>query len=310
MKKSKYEIQKSPLYKLSSPKKLSELLGFELKELEKISRESNNYECWKEKESGRYIEHPKPVLESIHIKLGKYLSRIKTPDYLHSSVEGRSYITNAKAHTSGIFHQKLDIKKFYPSTKFWHVYQFFIDDMKCPKDVATMLTRLLTKATNADSHLATGSPASPILAYFSHKKMFDKIHDVAQEYGITMTCYVDDITFSGNYMPKTLINRCMAIIASRKLEYHTKKDKLKFYGPARDPIITGCAISEGKVTLPYKRYRRIHDDCKIFFNSTDAEKKKQIDIIYGKVSEASQLEKSFIPLERYLLQQKRYLKKR
>ena len=308
-KKPKYNLTSSPIYKLANPKKLAELLLWNLKDLENLANRNDNYECWKEGE--RDIQHPKQQLKLIHERIMKLLSRIETPDYLHSAVQGKSYITNAKAHIGTTLQYKLDIKKFYPSTKFWHIYQFLHDDMKCPKDVATLLCKLITfKPKNGEAHLPTGSPASPILAYFSHMRMFDKIQNLAGSRGVNMTCYVDDITFSGEKMPKSLISNCMNVISDRKLEYHTKPEKLKFYGPSHAAIATGCAISKDCILLPFKRHEKIKTAREAFFEATDINmQKSSINSLLGMLSEATQIDPRFHFLKQQILERKRYLEK-
>jgi hypothetical protein len=307
-KKPKYNLTSSPIYKLANPKKLAELLSWNLKDLENLANRNDNYECWKEGE--RDIQHPKQQLKLIHKRIMKLLSRIETPDYLHSAVQGKSYITNATAHIGTTLQYKRDIKKFYPSTKFWHIYQFLHDDMKCPKDVATLLCKLITfKPKNGEAHLPTGSPASPILAYFSHMRMFDKIHSLASSCGVNMTCYVDDITFSGEKMPKSLISACMKAISNRQLEYHTKREKLKFYGHSRVAIITGWAVSKSGILLPFKRHEKIKTAHDNFFATDAITQKANVNSLFGMVSEASQIDTRFNLPKQHIFERKRYLEK-
>src|SRR5262245_51773903 len=64
---------------------------------------------------------------------------------------------------------KLDVKKFFPSVSRAVIFRFFEGPLKCRRDVAGLLADILTYK----SHLPTGGAASPIIAYYSFKEMFD-----------------------------------------------------------------------------------------------------------------------------------------
>src|SRR5258708_38498182 len=81
---------------------------------------------------------------------------------------------------------KIDVKKFFPSVSRVVIFNFFAGPLKCRRDVAGRLADILT----FDAHLATGSAASPIIAYYSFKPMFDEIAQFAVSLGLVMTCYV------------------------------------------------------------------------------------------------------------------------
>ena len=64
------------------------------------------------------------------------------------------------------------------------------------------MSRILT----VNNHLPTGAPSSVLLTYWSYKDTFDTIHDFAEDIGIKMTIYVDDMTFSAkSKISRTLI---------------------------------------------------------------------------------------------------------
>src|SRR3546814_19036470 len=60
----------------------------------------------------------------------------------------------------------LDIKKFFPNTPRVRVIASFQSIMGCRADVAGILGDLCT----FEGHLPTGSPLSPILAYYSYHR--------------------------------------------------------------------------------------------------------------------------------------------
>ncbi|MEX9691690.1 RNA-directed DNA polymerase, partial [Providencia rettgeri] len=115
---NKYNKDQSPLFKIKSHKRLCDVLGLSsITTLKNIIRngDSNYYKSTIHKDNKeRKIEVPLPQLKRIHQRINLYLSRIKTPDYLHSGIKKRSHITNAKQHLKNDHVVKIDIKSFYP----------------------------------------------------------------------------------------------------------------------------------------------------------------------------------------------------
>jgi len=159
-----YEVNQPPLYRLTSPTRLFRVLGIDAELAEMLLAADENYIKFTEKKTGRPVEWPKPKLRAAHKRIANLLCRIVTPEFLHSAVRGKSYISNAAAHSADSRSVKIDIRKFFPSTRAQQVFHFFRDKMECAPDVAGVLTKLLT----VDGHLATGSSASPILSYFAY----------------------------------------------------------------------------------------------------------------------------------------------
>lgn len=182
-----YHRNQSPLYKISSPRMLARVLQVSMAELEELQSDLDPYKRWTDPKSGRPIQEPRPRLEKVHRRIGMLLARIEVPDYLHFARKGRSYITNAAAHSVRASCAKIDIRKFYPSARAQAVYHFFRDRMECAGGVAGILARLLT----VDGHLPTGSSASPILSYFAYEDMYHELNTLALDAGCVMTVYVE-----------------------------------------------------------------------------------------------------------------------
>jgi len=148
-KRNSYPLNQCPLFKLKSKKKLADILGMSVQEIESLVKREDNYRVFfinKANGKPRKIEEPKPHLERIHRRLFNLLSRIKAPEYLHSGVVNRSYISNAAAHLNADTALTLDIEGFFPSTLGWHVFEFFELVMQCSRDVSGLITRLSTVA--------------------------------------------------------------------------------------------------------------------------------------------------------------------
>jgi retron-type reverse transcriptase len=215
-----------------------------------IIKDQNGRECQTPK--GRY---KKNSLYKIHNKIDLLLSSIDTPEYLFSGKKGKSCLDNAKFHLEN--HNKivvkLDIRKFFPSIKFSHIFDFFNNTLSCSWDVATLLTKLSTY----NNHLPTGSPLSGRLSYFAHKKMFDDISEKAEKNNCKISVWADDIVISGDNAKKVAWE-AKVIIHNRGLKYHTKK--FKVYLPSDNKEITGIIItSEGKIDLRNRSRKKIYE---------------------------------------------------
>ncbi|ADC63692.1 reverse transcriptase family protein [Allochromatium vinosum] len=251
--KSPYAINQSPLYKIYSLKKLCEVLKFDRKVIAKLLKSQDNYKKFHQHDGAksRLIEYPKPRLEAVHKRVFSLLSRITTPEYLHSGVSGRSYITNAQQHSSALAGFKLDIKSFFLSTTTDHIYKLFRFSFGCSFKVSQTLASLLC----VSGHLPTGSCASQVLAFFAHKKMFDKLAKTVNQFGGKMTLYVDDLYVSIQYVKRWHIRRLDRIIRGNGLFAH----KGRVYQRVKPKLITGVILIDGKMKLPHAKHRKIRD---------------------------------------------------
>jgi hypothetical protein len=71
-KRNSYHLNQCPLFRLKSKKKLAEILGLSVQEIESLAKREDNYRVFfinKTKAKPRKIEEPKPHLERIHRRL-------------------------------------------------------------------------------------------------------------------------------------------------------------------------------------------------------------------------------------------------
>ena len=182
---------------MRSHRKLAALLEIPVADLRKLCHSDQLYtefDIPKKNGSRRHVENPTRKLKQIQARIARLLSRIAPPDYLYCPVKGRSYVTNAAQHLGNRVVRCLDIKKYFPSTSSHRVRWFFRSVMQCENDLADTLTSLSTYR----GHLPTGSPLSPILAYFAHHDIWEAVSQVARSNGLTLTIYIDDVTVSGS----------------------------------------------------------------------------------------------------------------
>lgn len=296
----KYAFHQSPFYKLASKKKLLKYLGTTAEVLKTYSSLNNPYNVFYN-EDNRLCEEPQKRLKAIHKRIESLLKRIEVPLYLHS-IKGRSYVTNAREHVNNEILRSCDVKKFYPSTKFGHVFGLFFHKFKCEKDIATVLARFLSYK----GHLPTGSPASGLVAYFAHKEMFDEIAALASTHGITFTCYVDDLSFSASRISEGFANSIRMIIRRRGLISH----KEKFYRKGSYREITGVGMKSSRLLLPNSRQKAIHALIAESNLEVDLQKKRKVDErLLGRLNEAGQVDNRFVELKNSVSEALKKIKK-
>lgn len=254
-KSGRYAVERSPLWKLQSLHKLAELLNVPQERLEStlLSPTYNRFEDDpKPGKEARQIQEPTGETLRIHYRLTKLLDSIARPDFLHSATKKRSHITNASAHTTTTGPVvATDIRKFFESTTYHHVKDFFYRDLGCAYDVAKFLATVCT----ADAHLPTGSCISPLLSYFCHRHTFAEIELLCKSSDLVMTLYVDDLTISGGAATKTLLHKIKKIIRKQGLKTHPKKDAI--IRPGKPTIITGVIRKPGESRLRNRHHSAI-----------------------------------------------------
>lgn len=300
MAKKSYRFDQSPLYKLSTRRRLAQLLGFDLRSLEKLASRAGNYHQFdiQQGDKKRHVEVPKRALERVHRRLFTLLERIEKPPYLHSGTKGRSYITNARTHLGEVPVVKLDIKKFYPSIGTERVRRFFRETMKCAPDVAGLLTKLCT----VNDHIPTGSCVSQLLAFFAALPMLEELHATSGP-DIQFTCYVDDMTWSGVGSGPALLWRLKQVVHRHGFKYHAEN----FYTASEVKVVTGVVIKGS--TLQVQR-RKEHIQWRALnalgqFHGTD--RVKALERLIGMVGASAQIDARFALRVRNLLQRKKRL---
>lgn len=280
-KRSTHSLDQSPLYKLRSRSKLANLLGISVGELRKLSFGEDRYrERDIPKKSGgfRHIEDPIRRLKLVQARFARLLARITPPDYLYCPVKRRCYVTNAAQHANNRVVHSLDVKKYFPSTKARRVFWFFRNVMRCEKDIAGLLTGLSTY----NEHLPTGSPLSPILAFFAHYDVWESISALCRDRGYTLTVYIDDCTISGDRVPRKDIWLVKQIIHKSGLRYH--KEKTYIDCPAE---VTGVIAFKGRVSPPNRQLRKLRQAEIRFERGERAELADQISGLRGQLKQIS-----------------------
>ncbi|MBD8880109.1 RNA-directed DNA polymerase [Rhodanobacter sp. 7MK24] len=226
-------------------------------ELEDLPAAQGSYKVWRT-DQGRAIqavnlkEANGSKLRQIQARIAVLLRRVLPPEYRHSGVRGRSFITNAQQHLQDDPSIKLDIKSFYPSTTFQHVRRFFVEAMRCSGDVAFLLAKL---CCYQQRHLPTGGVHSEVVAFYCHKRSFDQLWERVKARSGKMSVYVDDIMLTMPNASLTDLEWARRLFAKQRVKIHPGKSKVLSKRSIK--VITGVEIRGGKTGAPKEQHRLI-----------------------------------------------------
>lgn len=279
-----YHLNQSPLFKLSTKRKAAKVLNLTLKELMCFRSTDHLYrESEIPKKSGgvRLIENPRRNLKVVQARLARLLGRITPPDYLFCPVKGRCYVTNAARHRGNRIVRTLDVKKYFPNTPRHRVYWFFKSVMKCNSDVADILAAISTYK----EHLPTGSPLSPIMAFYAHYDVWQKVDYLVKQAGVINSLYIDDLTISGIRVPDRLMWNIKKVIHASGLRYHKEKNYRD-----RPAEVTGVVLIGNKMVPPNRQLlKRIRASRALQVAAGQLEREKLLALLNGLIGQTSQI---------------------
>ena len=266
-----YQLKDSPFFRLRSRKQLAKLLRVSADTLDEISHRNDLYvRRWKHKklkddEKGAWLKHPPtpeqaenyrpidipdPQLKAMQGRIGDLLGRVEAPEFLFSPVKGRSYVENAAHHKEAKAFWLLDVADYFPSCSANNVARFFHRELECSRDVTAVLVHVVTLG----GCLPQGSPCSPILAYYSNSHIWLAVEKLVRAKGCKLSLYADDITISGDIVPKALIWEIKKLIFSNGLRLKDAKEVSLINAPAD---ITGVIVKDGATHLPNRQLKRL-----------------------------------------------------
>lgn len=263
----------------------------------------------------RLIEPPRAELKAIQKRIKNMLGKIEIPENVFSGIKGRSYADNASFHTYGSprYLFKIDLTAFFPSISREVVYDFFLTDLRCSADVANALTNFTTvdleratlrnpisvyeflskKNVTCYNHLISGAPTSQILSYLVNHRMFDELQQLSDKHHVTMTIYVDDVTFSSEHkISRKFKEKVFHIIENNN--YQISENKVKNYSRQYPKLVTGVIIdAEGCITVKNSLRRKIIVEHEYLRNHPEDVKSRQR--LRGLVTAARQVNKDIFP---------------
>lgn len=201
----------------------------------------------------RSVQKPKGELLHIHNRMLRLLKRVVVPDYMQAALAGTSYRKNAAVHLGGACVATLDIRNFFVATNKSKVFNFFEADLKCTGDIASIYSELVT----CNNSLPTGSPLSPLMSFYANKRLFDELDKLARNNGLVFTCYIDDLTFSGDNISRSFLWDVEKIVHCYGHEIAAGKTKL--FKTGRPKHVTGVVLFDNEVSVPNSRYKKLRN---------------------------------------------------
>jgi len=122
--------------------------------------------------------------------------------------------------------------------------------MRCKTDVAATLAKLACYR----GHLPTGSPLSPIMAFYAHYDVWESIAAHCKANGYRLTVYIDDVTISGAALAPEVLWNIKRAIHRAGLRYHKEKRFID-----RPEEITGVIVDGDRLIPPNRQLKKLHE---------------------------------------------------
>ncbi|WP_294293033.1 reverse transcriptase family protein [uncultured Chryseobacterium sp.] len=245
---------------------LSELVGYKHTYITRVKKSTyffyRHFKIKKKNGTSRTISEPLPNLKEIqNFILKEILYTQKVSKYCKSYIPKKNIKEYLKYHINEKQVLTIDIENFFPSIKFTHVLNLFIN-FNYAQNLAETLSFLCTyidikyNDRNDLRYLPQGAPTSPYLSNLILKNFDDKIAEYCFDNKIKYTRYADDMAFSGNEINKEQI---IEFVQSQLLDgLNINMDKVNFMKQNHPQIISGVIVNE-KLQLPKKERNHIRN---------------------------------------------------
>lgn len=281
------------LKKLSNKRLFCYYIGTTLDEAESIIANIDSHYTERmvgKKGKQRLAQCPSLRLKFLHRQIKKLFDEFPSPDYLHSGVKGRSYITNAEAHAVYRSCKKMDIKGFYKNTKKEYLFRFLHYALEIPDDVAWFIIDLVTYR----GIVPTGSPISQQIAFWSHFNLFEEIYELARKNGAKNTVYVDDLTFTSNESIDPTIHLKVNKVLSRH-ELKLKRSKIEGVTNVQTEITGVVRNPEGVSATPSRQKKLLFKSLKSVEGNVHLLEEKEFRKLIGVIRCIRSVEKNVFP---------------
>ena len=195
-------------------------------------------------------------LKNIHRRIKQvFFTKVIFPDYLHGSLRGCDYVTNASLHTNKQILICEDVEKFFPSVTADRVEDVWCGFFGFAPDVAQLLTKLTTK----DGVLPQGAIPSSYLANLVLWRHEPLLHAKLAERDITYSRYVDDMAMSSvKHLTKETQTWVIVQVYGmlRKVGLKAGRGKHEIFS-ATEPMIATKLIVNRKPSLSSKKRSQI-----------------------------------------------------
>ena len=206
------------------------------------NRIEDNYKIFKiKKHNGKYrtIHEPNKLLKHIQTQiLNNILNNKSISKYATAYHKGKSLKDNAIPHLNKKMLLKLDINDFFDNITFLNIYNSCFSIEYFPKSVGMLLTTLCTY----EDHLTQGSPTSSYISNLVMKDFDEEVGSWCEKKNISYTRYSDDMTFSGDFNVKEVINIVKTNL--KKIGLQLNNDKIHVIKSNYCQNVTGVVVNK------------------------------------------------------------------
>lgn len=267
----RYKIMVNPI---PTRKLCYEILKIRKEELLSLVADADSYyrpyQQIKKREDGtvkvRDIEPSIEYLKTVQRKIDKQILKPAMATLPAGIMGGRphmSVVDNASTHAKSPALMKYDVKNFFPSIEYCHVYYIFRYRLNFCEEAANILSKLTTYPST-NPHVPQGAPTSTSLAMFALEPLCEKLSDYTAERCMKFSVWVDDITISGTSdVLSAYRGHITHLVNSTPYTIHPEKDsgiikKGSNYGKEKGRKITGVTIDNtNRLTLGNRKYKSL-----------------------------------------------------
>jgi len=188
------------------------------------------------------------------------------------------------AHKNANVVVKMDVKKYFENVTEDIVFRVWHRELKCSREVASLLTQL----TTFNGHLPQGAPTSSTLANIYLASVFSPLLQQCKELEVTPGAYVDDIQFSGQ-RARLMMEPTRRRLARDGFSFSNKKREI--LGHFKPKIVAGVRAGKDGLRAPKNKL----SDLRAGFHKLklglvpDAEKADYIKRLAARVNHISQI---------------------
>lgn len=206
----------------------------------------------KEDGTSRVLTVPDPLLKHIQRRIADaLLSQMAVSPWATAYRPGGSALVNASPHAGQPRILKLDIRHFFDSVLYSTVKDRAFPAEKYAEPIRVLLSMLCYYRDG----LPQGAPTSPAISNLVLRDFDYSVVGWCRKQGIAYTRYCDDMTFSGSFDPKVVLNFVETALRKEGFFLHPGKIVLAHYGQRQ--TVTGLVVNERPaVPAAYRRKLR------------------------------------------------------
>lgn len=233
-------------------------LGFSKKALyyasNSIDKLYHNVSIPKQNGELRQLQVPNDFLKAIQKSIAKNLLAYEPiSPYATAYRYGGSTIVNARPHINKSVVLKLDIRHFFDNITYPMVKEKVFAAEKYSEENRILLSILCVYQHSVPQ----GAPTSPFISNIIMRDFDNTVGEWCEKHNVTYTRYCDDMTFSGDFESKDIID--FIEIELLKYGFFLNKKKTTLLHNGQRKVVTGIVVNE-KATVPISYRKKLRQE--------------------------------------------------